>query len=172
MTATLCRTIKRRCTAYRHKRVPVQFSFLAADITMAREHVSSPAIQRVKKVAAATFLRRGTPSADGANPPGRIAPERRICKEISRRRRERPAPAAKPPDTIIVRGLASPPTPPRSSLTVCMAREHVSSPAIFTKQLSAQKAHLSKTGARALLCSYALGLSSAFFLRGARGFLT
>ncbi len=30
---------------------------------------------------------------------------RRICKVISRQRRERPAPAAKPPNTIAVRGV-------------------------------------------------------------------
>ena len=51
-------------------------------------------------------------------PPGRYAPGRRICKELSRRRREKPAPAAKPPDTIRVRGLVSPPTPPGTFLTV------------------------------------------------------
>lgn len=86
LTGTLCCTIKGRGAAYRHKRVPVQLSSLAANINMAREPVSSPAI--------------------------------------------------------------------------------------FTKQLSAKKAHLSKTGTRVLLCSYSLGFSSTFFLRGARGFLT
>ena len=55
-------------------------------------------------------------------PPGRYAPGRRICKELSRRRREKPAPAAKPPDTIRVRGLASPPTPPGTFLTVWGSR--------------------------------------------------
>ena len=86
LTGTLCCTIKGRGAAYRHKRVPVQLSSLAANINMAREPVSSPAI--------------------------------------------------------------------------------------FTKQLSAKKAHLSKTGTRVLLCSYSLGFSSTFFLQGARGFLT
>lgn len=86
LTGTLCCTIKGRGAAYRHKRVPVQLSSLAANINMAREPVSSPAI--------------------------------------------------------------------------------------FTKQLSAKKVHLSKTGTRVLLCSYSLGFSSTFFLRGARGFLT
>lgn len=86
LTGTLCCTIKGRGAAYRHKRVPVQLSSLAANINMAREPVSSPAI--------------------------------------------------------------------------------------FTKQLSAKKAHLSKTCTRVLLCSYSLGFSSTFFLRGARGFLT
>ena len=67
--------------------------------------------QRVKKVAAATFLRKRNAVCG-----------RRICKELSRRRRERPAPAAKPPDTIRVRGLASPPTPPGTFLTVWGSR--------------------------------------------------
>ncbi len=73
--------------------------------------------QRVKKVAAATFLSRRKPPAGGANSPGRYAPGRRICKEFSRQRREIPAPPAKPPDTIAVRGPAGPPTPPRTFLS-------------------------------------------------------
>ena len=44
LTGTLCCTIKGRGAAYRHKRVPVQLSSLAANINMAREPVSSPAI--------------------------------------------------------------------------------------------------------------------------------
>ncbi len=51
-------------------------------------------------MAAATFLMGRKPLASGANSPGRAAPGRRICKEISRQGREMPARSAKPVNTM------------------------------------------------------------------------
>ena len=49
------------------------------------------------------------PSLCPAQAPSTAVPPR---KECFRQRRKRPAPSAKPPDTITVRGAAAPPTPP------------------------------------------------------------